>query len=1353
MAYSPLGDVIAVGLGGDKKETSHPKDGAFVILNEEDLSVIHEAKDSNAPITVASFSPEGETLAIAAADGVIFLYAVHDDYELVGRCVRHVDAVLQLDFSIDGEWIRSNSADGEFLFFNSDDASLQSNAAAMRDVRWITGNCMYTWQTSAIHDNKFPNEKVTTCTVPPNILNPEESLIGNAPISKSSSLDYSVCGTNSGYICLHSYPSIPSDSEYHRLVGHAGSVSQTRFCCDSQIMISCGLYDRCLIQWKCYVHSPDVSENMDELGNDTRAVQEEPPQAEYQESEDYGLEMRGGSDIGEDFMVKDCAQVAGILNNVGPENPSSEDSFLPVSNGERDNTGGLSAEAMSVWLESCVEPNNPPPQHISPPDCTMKLEYVHGYRCQDMRNNIRYTDKEQIVFVCSTVGVVMDRTSKSQNFFQGHSQAISAFACSRNGKYIATGELGHVPKVCVWDSRNCSTLRILPDSQLKSVLCLAFSNSSDVLAVVGLDNNHTISLYDWKSNVLLCRGFNGSRRVIDICFSDNDQQILSCGMKEVKLWNVSTWALSSRSQVITDGGRAQPFLCGVYFAGSPTVGTVDGHFYVFEKNSLHHAVKAHTGGVHALNVSLSGDQMVSGGKDGLIKLWNSELDCMKELSVDSILPISQPSVSSRVRSVCFSKDSQFLLIGTRGAEIFEVRISNSSLVGSKPIMQAHGCRDLWGLATHPTKEEFVTSGDDSTIRLWDARSFTQSKCVRMDSPSRTIAYSPDGKLVAVGFGCGGKKSRGKASAKDGSFVVLNASDLKLVHGGQDSNEAIRFVKFSGDSKILAVGSEDSKIYLYNVKDHYSRRCTINCHRAPVLVADFSQDSSFLMSVDITKRICFSETTSGAHIPSPNALRDQKWATWSSPVGWYVKGLWSMQPRGAEPCAVQRSWGGMLLACGNTAGRLFVVHNPCQDLSGFIGDCAHAGPIAQVAWTAGDTGLVSIGSKDHAILLWKIVYDNARESGDDGGLSCDDSELERDGGNGSLIAKEESVVMAISGAQQQSWMSNVSPPSHVQDDDHGMPKVTIEPEHVHGIRSGDCRQSLKYNSDGNVVFFSSSLGVVYDRRDHLQHIYQEHNHLIISVDVGVSGKVVASGEKAPNPDLHFWDARTATQLSVISNIHRNGIISVSFSPSGSTIATLGQDTMHSVVVLRSFTKKWSTDVFVESSVNVSTSKMFWILHIDNVSEYPVICGGNKCIYFFRTAGKTLVRAKGTFGRKKKLQSILCGVEVMLPIGSASDDMTSMILTGTVTGHVYFWKNQRVEATLTAHDAPVFSICALSHTSGAKFATGSKDGVVKLWSAHRQLVHSYNIQTFSPAPYGLSCHSLAANYLSSKISVGK
>ena len=263
--------------------------------------------------------------------------------------------------------------------------------------------------------------------------------------------------------------------------------------------------------------------------------------------------------------------------------------------------------------------------------------------------------------------------------------------------------------------------------------------------------------------------------------------------------------------------------------------------------------------------------------------------------------------------------------------------------------------------------------------------------------------------------------------------------------------------------------------------------------------------------------------------------------------------------------------------------------------------------------------------------------------------------------------------------------------------------------------------------------------------------------------------------------------------------------MSFSPSGATLATLGQDTLHSIVILKSCTTRWLNDIFISSSINVSIPKMFWILHSDESSEFPIITGGNRCLYYFKPVGKTLEKVKGTFGRKRKLQSILCSVEILFSSNSllvastssgssafsgsaaslanstklsikdfdpnnqnntntnshqngGNNDNTpnyleNVLLTGTVSGHVYFWLNQRVKTTLTAHDAPIYTICALNHYSGGRFATGGKDGLVKIWSESLQLLHTYNLQTFSPSPFGLSCHSLITNQVSSKLAIGK
>jgi WD40 repeat protein len=190
-------------------------------------------------------------------------------------------------------------------------------------------------------------------------------------------------------------------------------------------------------------------------------------------------------------------------------------------------------------------------------------------------------------------------------------------------------------------------------------------------------------------------------------------------------------------------------------------------------------------------------------------------------------------------------------------------------------------------------------------RVWDARSFSLQRTVKVDCAVRAAAYSGDGKFLAIGFG-NGRRIKGKLNVKEGAFAVLRTGDgLKVAYEAKDSSAAIRVIKFSNDGKSLAVGSDDRCIYVYNTKDLlFLRRCTIRCHDAPIAFIDFSAEGSYIVSADSTKRVFFSDSSNGVMIPQPAALKDEKWATVSNPMLWSVLGFWTMQPNGAEPTAAQ-----------------------------------------------------------------------------------------------------------------------------------------------------------------------------------------------------------------------------------------------------------------------------------------------------------------------------------------------------------------------------------------------------------------------------------------------------------------
>lgn len=57
---------------------------------------------------------------------------------------------------------------------------------------------------------------------------------------------------------------------------------------------------------------------------------------------------------------------------------------------------------------------------------------------------------------------------------------------------------------------------------------------------------------------------------------------------------------------------------------------------------------------------------------------------------------------------------------------------------------------MWGLSTHPNKEEICTVSDDKTVRIWSLSEGRMLRFKRMEKLLRACEYSNDGRLIAVG---------------------------------------------------------------------------------------------------------------------------------------------------------------------------------------------------------------------------------------------------------------------------------------------------------------------------------------------------------------------------------------------------------------------------------------------------------------------------------------------------------------------------------------------------------------------------------------------------------------------------
>ena len=92
----------------------------------------------------------------------------------------------------------------------------------------------------------------------------------------------------------------------------------------------------------------------------------------------------------------------------------------------------------------------------------------------------------------------------------------------------------------------------------------------------------------------------------------------------------------------------------------------------------------------------------------------------------------------------------------------------------------------------------------------------------------------------------------------------------------------------------------------------------------------------------------------------------------------------------------------MVAAGSSCGAVSLARFPFPRRGGFVRGGQHACGVAQLAWVAGDGALLSVGGADRTIMQWKVIFDDARESGNEGGKSCDDSGIEFDAGRIALV---------------------------------------------------------------------------------------------------------------------------------------------------------------------------------------------------------------------------------------------------------------------------------------------------------------------------------------------------------------
>jgi microtubule-associated protein-like 6 len=428
--------------------------------------------------------------------------------------------------------------------------------------------------------------------------------------------------------------------------------------------------------------------------------------------------------------------------------------------------------AVRPYRDAIVEPTawTEPPHCGLEPDELLELVHVHGYRAQDCRNNLLVADSPtELVYHVAAVGIVYDSTTHKQ--VRGAVQRLASpdlhckqvrntaqtddiisIAVHPQGHTVATGSLGRKPVIILFDANNGITLHKIQGFHKRGVCCLAFSASGAFLASVGLDENHSMAIYDVRTAALTCTSKGNRARTLCLAFC-GENCLLTGGDKYVKFWEFSSakhGELTSKQGLFGKKANIPSALSAVYIGTDAVTGMSDGTLMVWKGRNVSKAVAAHLGSVNALYMAIAGKpQCVSGGKDGKVVVWSAQLTPLWKFALSALQP--GPYIC-QIQAVCLVQER--LLIGTKSSEIWELDIISLSAIKH---VDGHYDGEVWGLAVHPRDNIYVTCGDDFTVRLWDALTCRMDALVDVRQKARACAYSPDGLSIVVGLYSGGVK--------------------------------------------------------------------------------------------------------------------------------------------------------------------------------------------------------------------------------------------------------------------------------------------------------------------------------------------------------------------------------------------------------------------------------------------------------------------------------------------------------------------------------------------------------------------------------------------------------------------
>ncbi|MCY7411264.1 MAG: hypothetical protein LH473_13410 [Chitinophagales bacterium] len=204
----------------------------------------------------------------------------------------------------------------------------------------------------------------------------------------------------------------------------------------------------------------------------------------------------------------------------------------------------------------------------------------------------------------------------------------------------------------------------------------------------------------------------------------------------------------------------------------------------------------HNGSVYALVKAENENTFFSGGSEGIVVKWITDL--LNQ-------PIAVAKVDGQIFALCFHSSKNHLLIGTMSGGFHVIDLNEKREIRYITFhTQSIFDIKLWG------NKIFVVS-KDGTLSIWSADNYELERVITVsDAALRTIEFSIEKNEAAIG-------------CSDNKIYMLDLNLWKVSAILEAPENSVFSICFLERKNELVAGSRDAQLYIFDSKDHHLKQ--------------------------------------------------------------------------------------------------------------------------------------------------------------------------------------------------------------------------------------------------------------------------------------------------------------------------------------------------------------------------------------------------------------------------------------------------------------------------------------------------------------------------------------------------